>query len=186
MPPQIPVRLTAFTTKADGKANKIITEIRLSVPCNPPSIPPDKFVPGKALWDTGATICSITREKAEEIGLTPVGLQKITSMTGDSVQNLYLLNLYLPNSIVIANVKVTECFGASGAFDFIIGMNIITLGDFSITNLGGKTTVSFVVPSMRTIDYVKELESMKEKCAGRNDPCPCGSGKKYKHCHGLS
>ena len=20
--------------------------------------------------------------------------------------------------------------------------------------------------------------------AGRNDPCPCGSGKKYKHCHG--
>ena len=21
--------------------------------------------------------------------------------------------------------------------------------------------------------------------SGRNDPCPCGSGKKYKHCHGL-
>jgi len=21
---------------------------------------------------------------------------------------------------------------------------------------------------------------------GRNDPCPCGSGKKYKHCHGRS
>src|SRR5882672_2453144 len=20
---------------------------------------------------------------------------------------------------------------------------------------------------------------------GRNDPCPCGSGKKFKHCHGL-
>ena len=20
---------------------------------------------------------------------------------------------------------------------------------------------------------------------GRNDPCPCGSGKKYKHCHGT-
>ncbi|MBN1447918.1 MAG: preprotein translocase subunit SecA [Bacteroidetes bacterium] len=23
-----------------------------------------------------------------------------------------------------------------------------------------------------------------EKKPGRNDPCPCGSGKKYKHCHG--
>jgi tetratricopeptide (TPR) repeat protein len=22
--------------------------------------------------------------------------------------------------------------------------------------------------------------------AGRNDPCPCGSGKRYKHCHGAS
>jgi preprotein translocase subunit SecA len=20
---------------------------------------------------------------------------------------------------------------------------------------------------------------------GRNDPCPCGSGKKYKNCHGA-
>ncbi len=26
----------------------------------------------------------------------------------------------------------------------------------------------------------------KEKKVGRNDPCPCGSGKKYKHCHGAS
>ncbi|MDT8325578.1 MAG: SEC-C metal-binding domain-containing protein, partial [Bacteroidota bacterium] len=23
-----------------------------------------------------------------------------------------------------------------------------------------------------------------EKTPGRNEPCPCGSGKKYKHCHG--
>ena len=23
-----------------------------------------------------------------------------------------------------------------------------------------------------------------EKKVGRNDPCPCGSGKKYKKCHG--
>ncbi len=23
-----------------------------------------------------------------------------------------------------------------------------------------------------------------EAKVGRNDPCPCGSGKKYKHCHG--
>ena len=26
----------------------------------------------------------------------------------------------------------------------------------------------------------------KEKKVGRNDPCPCGSGKKYKNCHGRS
>src|SRR5262249_29654788 len=24
-----------------------------------------------------------------------------------------------------------------------------------------------------------------EKKIGRNDPCPCGSGKKYKNCHGV-
>jgi preprotein translocase subunit SecA len=24
-----------------------------------------------------------------------------------------------------------------------------------------------------------------DKKVGRNEPCPCGSGKKYKHCHGI-
>jgi len=24
-----------------------------------------------------------------------------------------------------------------------------------------------------------------ERKVGRNEPCPCGSGKKYKHCHGV-
>ncbi len=26
--------------------------------------------------------------------------------------------------------------------------------------------------------------SARQRKIGRNDPCPCGSGKKYKHCHG--
>ena len=25
---------------------------------------------------------------------------------------------------------------------------------------------------------------IKDKMPGRNDPCPCGSGKKFKNCHG--
>jgi preprotein translocase subunit SecA len=24
-----------------------------------------------------------------------------------------------------------------------------------------------------------------ERKVGRNEPCPCGSGKKFKHCHGT-
>ncbi|MBQ1236828.1 MAG: SEC-C domain-containing protein, partial [Oscillospiraceae bacterium] len=27
-------------------------------------------------------------------------------------------------------------------------------------------------------------EPVRVKKVGRNDPCPCGSGKKYKHCCG--
>ena len=29
-------------------------------------------------------------------------------------------------------------------------------------------------------------QQLKSSKVGRNDPCPCGSGKKYKHCHGKS
>ena len=31
---------------------------------------------------------------------------------------------------------------------------------------------------------VKQQPKRAKKKVGRNDPCPCGSGKKYKQCHG--
>jgi len=31
----------------------------------------------------------------------------------------------------------------------------------------------------------EKKQAISEKKAGRNDPCPCGSGKKYKKCHGA-
>jgi preprotein translocase subunit SecA len=30
------------------------------------------------------------------------------------------------------------------------------------------------------------VRKVADEVVGRNDPCPCGSGKKYKHCHGAS
>ena len=36
-------------------------------------------------------------------------------------------------------------------------------------------------PSRRAIVSQQPKRNLK---VGRNDPCPCGSGKKYKHCHG--
>ncbi len=33
---------------------------------------------------------------------------------------------------------------------------------------------------------VKRKPRTAEKRVGRNDPCPCGSGKKYKYCHGKN
>ena len=45
-----------------------------------------------------------------------------------------------------------------------------------------------VLSEERRIEIVKEYKKSKtvhvEKKPGRNDPCPCGSGKKYKKCCG--
>jgi preprotein translocase subunit SecA len=38
---------------------------------------------------------------------------------------------------------------------------------------GGDVAVATAPPFVRAGEKV-----------GRNDPCPCGSGKKFKHCHG--
>ena len=37
-----------------------------------------------------------------------------------------------------------------------------------------------------TREQVKREPIRAEKTVGRNDPCPCGSGKKYKNCHGKN
>ena len=34
-------------------------------------------------------------------------------------------------------------------------------------------------------DTVDKKQAISAKKAGRNDPCPCGSGKKYKKCCGA-
>jgi preprotein translocase subunit SecA len=57
---------------------------------------------------------------------------------------------------------------------------------------GGTTTSSSGGPAPKPSDVVSEAAAAVEKAkpvrtgpkVGRNDPCPCGSGKKYKHCCG--
>jgi preprotein translocase subunit SecA len=34
-------------------------------------------------------------------------------------------------------------------------------------------------PLRKPAPFVRQIGKV-----GRNEPCPCGSGKKYKHCHG--
>ena len=56
------------------------------------------------------------------------------------------------------------------------------------------------IKDKKEIEEQKRVSSQAEKIAnvglnqnnkqvkkvGRNDPCPCGSGKKYKKCHGAN
>jgi len=39
--------------------------------------------------------------------------------------------------------------------------------------------------SKKTENLKFKIENSKSNRIGRNDPCPCGSGKKYKKCHGV-
>ncbi|RXF67611.1 preprotein translocase subunit SecA [Arcticibacter tournemirensis] len=41
------------------------------------------------------------------------------------------------------------------------------------------------VPMEDTRELQKQMPVRHEQKIGRNDPCPCGSGKKYKNCHGA-
>ena len=40
------------------------------------------------------------------------------------------------------------------------------------------------IPAPWKVSMLNDLERVEQKKPGRNDPCPCGSGKKYKRCCG--
>ncbi|MBN2862120.1 MAG: preprotein translocase subunit SecA [Bacteroidales bacterium] len=49
-----------------------------------------------------------------------------------------------------------------------------------------RTDTSHYGPDGAGQDRERKTEPVRvDKKVGRNDPCPCGSGKKYKHCHGA-
>lgn len=140
------------------------------------------------IWDTGATGSVITKKVVTECGLKPIGMKKMITAGGTRVTPEYLIAIRLPNGVGIPMIRVLETDDLGPNSDLLIGMDIIALGDFVITNLNGKTTFSFRIPSMQRIDFLEETNTQvihQRPKIGRNDPCPCKSGKKYKKCCAL-
>lgn len=143
----------------------------------------------KAIWDTGATRTCISQKIVNELKLSPIGFCSNQTAAGLAQAEIYVVNILLPMNVAIPMLTVTRC--DLDGIDVLIGMDVISKGDFSITNVEGKTTFSFRIPSIETIDYVKQSSVKRQpiftdKKIGRNEPCPCGSGKKYKNCHGKN
>lgn len=182
----------SFTTYHDGIARQLRNKVLISRALGPrgrlrrpdPKRAKDFF----AIWDTGATNCAVTPRVVDECGLKPIRMVRVYTAGGEDDKNVYLVDIYLPNKLVVTNVHVTEC-DIRGA-DVLIGMDIISSGDFAVSNVSGKTTFTFRMPSSKRIDFVKESKAKgppvrrSNPKTGRNDPCPCGSGKKYKKCCG--
>jgi uncharacterized protein YecA (UPF0149 family) len=50
--------------------------------------------------------------------------------------------------------------------------------------LKAKRAPANVMNWVKRMDQKKDEKIKPKQITGRNDPCPCGSGKKYKQCHG--
>lgn len=141
---------SAFTVKSNsGLLRVLITDINVHIPgkVNYSSI--------KAIWDTGASGCAITKKVAQQLGLVPTGMAQVNTANGIATQNTYTIDIGLPNKVIIQGIIATEIDALAAECDALIGMDVITLGDFSITNHNGATCMSFRVPSGHEIDYVK-------------------------------
>ena len=50
---------------------------------------------------------------------------------------------------------------------------------------GVQAVYDYFAPARERALAPAEPVRRSEPKVGRNDPCPCGSGRKYKHCHGA-
>jgi hypothetical protein len=113
------------------------------------------WLPYAAVWDTGAMRTVITSKVADELDLCVYGYQKIAGVGAIRDATEHYVDVLLPNRLNISSVAVLKG-GLPGDVDVLIGMDIICMGDFAVTNVGGRTVLSFRYPSLRTIDFVKE------------------------------
>ena len=178
----------AFTIKSErGTLRELRTECYASQAFDftlPRALHPE-MVEFIGLWDTGASGTVVSKQVVQRLGLLPTGKVKVYHANGEGIVSTYLINLALPNGVGFPFLRVSEG-DLLGGIDLLIGMDVISQGDFSITNVKGNTTFSFRMPSMKEVDYTvgMDLPATGSKKPGRNEPCPCGSGKKFKQCHG--
>jgi gag-polyprotein putative aspartyl protease len=154
----LPPPSRSFTLASHGGILRVlITDCHACAAFDPSSIPAaqqPQYKKFKAIWDTGATASVVTQSVVTACGLKPTGMTQVHGVHGVKDAETFLINIGLPNGVAFANVEVT--LGELAGADMLVGMDIITMGDFSVTNVGQRTVFSFRVPSQATVDFVKE------------------------------
>lgn len=172
----------AFTTSYNGISYKLINSANVIYGDN-------KYETQMAQWDTGATNTCISEKVVKELNLVPTGVVSMMTPSGSILCNKYRVDIELQNKLTISNVHVIESKIGDQGIDILIGMDVISMGDLSISNFQGKTVFTFRVPSQSETDYVKLVNAkipLKSTKILPNTLCPCGSGKKYKKCCGKN
>lgn len=160
-------KIHCLTINYGGIANSILCSVDVQFPL---ALLKDGEEPNPdtclGLWDTGASNSAITELQAKKLNLIPTGQKKVSGLGGTLLKNTYIIDIQLPNKLLIPNISVTELDNPKNelgesveTFGILIGMDIISMGDFSITHLEGKTTMSFRIPSIVKHDYVREWQS---------------------------
>ncbi|MDR1901464.1 MAG: hypothetical protein LBQ88_04170 [Treponema sp.] len=148
----------AITHKADHRLTRIITPVSVQQSKEYCALKDFTAYPidALAMWDTGAKLTYISYKLASALKLIKVNSLELTSIHNRAFTDVFLIDITLPdNTAMIGNI-MAAAVDTGNEFDIIIGMNIISLGDFAITNDDGKTVFSFRLPASNLpIDFSK-------------------------------
>lgn len=100
----------------------------------------------RAIFDTGATSSVISQKVFDELSLDKLGDKNIASANGLSIVPLAVVNIELINGDIFKYIK-TPVSNLPQGIDALLGMDIITRGNFHIDNHtphADKTVLTFM------------------------------------------
>lgn len=77
----------------------------------------------------------------------------VGAIAGLITSPIYFIDIVLNNEVVFTNWAVMGSKIGEQGIDVLIGMDVISKGDFAISNYNGKTQFSFRIPSQNDVDY---------------------------------
>ena len=119
----------------------------------------------------------MTQKVIDACGLVATGMVVMHGVDSTGTSPTFLVSIYLPNRVAYPNVRIAR--GSFSGGDILIGMDIITTGDFAITSPGGATQFSFRVPSIGDIDFVRQQNARNLGHGVRKGP-PSKKGKQHR------
>lgn len=92
----------------------------------------------------------------------------------------HVLPRYATTAVTLLEKRAAQ-LGSEPAYQYALGTHLAALG----RNARARRALEAAGPlGERALAEVPEPVLARSTPVGRNDPCPCGSGKKYKRCHG--
>jgi hypothetical protein len=117
-----------------------------------------------ALWDTGATLTFMKPKLRDKLKLRMFGTGSpihIVGVGGLVKADFTYASLLLSDNLLFEYCPVYVVDFPVKNVDIIIGMDIINMGDFILSNTENKTTFSFVVPPLpNRIDFTDILKTL--------------------------
>lgn len=132
----------AFIQTYSGRAVELVTPLVLKNPRN------GKEKKILAIWDTGATGTVITKDVFEELDILTIDVIGVSGVNSRSQAHVGIADIVFGDGVLkLTGSRVMACdsIGSEKA-KMLIGMDIITMGDMSISNYGDTTHFSFAIP----------------------------------------
>ena len=131
-------------------------------------------------------LCNVNfQKKIDEVGLEifTKAFKEITLQLLDYAWKKHLLELdYVRGAINLRSYANKDPFNEYQKESFILFSAMLDEFKERLVSVANHITFEKFEQEQNQKESIEKIDFSK---IGRNDPCPCGSGKKYKQCHGL-